>query len=480
MPNRNLKHKTAKGLFWGGFSNLIQQALGGILFIVVARILTPGDYGLIAMLTIFSVIANSIMDAGFSSALINKKEIVEADYTAVFWFSFFSAISMYVVLFLCAPLIAVFYDEPALTGVARILFLSFIFSSCGIAHNALLLKKMMIKQKGLIDVVAVVSSGIVGIILALKGFSYWTLVIQQVVQSFIGTILRWYFSGWVPSLVIDFTPIKKMFSFSSKVFLNNILGQISANIFTVLLGKFYTKNDTGYYSQAQKWLSLGNTVIIGMIQSVAQPVLVEVQSDPERQKKVFRKMLRFGAFVSFPALLGLAFVSYEFILITVGPNWMESVPYLQILSCLSSFSFITLLYNNLLLSHGKPNLLLYGNICFYTLNLIVAFLLVKQGVFILIFSCTLFSSLLLTFGWHFLSKNLIDISFKELLSDIYPYFLVALFSFALAYGITFKIENIYLSFALKVLLVATIYSFVLWRLKSVIFMEMVQYLFVRK
>ena len=300
MAEETLKDKTAKGLFWGGISTFFQQIIGMVFGIVIARILSPDDYGLVAMLAIFSAIANTIMDSGFTTALINKKTIRHEDYNAVFWFSAFCGIVIYMILFLAAPLIAQFYNKPVLLNLSRVLFLSFLISSFGIAHNAILFKKLKVKQRGIIDVVAVSVSGGVGLIFALLGFAYWGLAIQLVSQCLVATLLRWYFSGWRPTLSFDLSPIKEMFGFSSKILFNNILGQVNMNIFSVLLGKFYTDTDTGYYSQGNKWMVLGNMTISNMIQGVAQPVLVEVADDKERQKKVFRKMLRFGAFISFP------------------------------------------------------------------------------------------------------------------------------------------------------------------------------------
>ena len=284
MAEETLKDKTAKGLFWGGISTFFQQIIGMVFGIVIARILSPDDYGLVAMLAIFSAIANTIMDSGFTTALINKKTIRHEDYNAVFWFSAFCGIVIYMILFLAAPLIAQFYNKPVLLNLSRVLFLSFLISSFGIAHNAILFKKLKVKQRGIIDVVAVSVSGGVGLIFALLGFAYWGLAIQLVSQCLVATLLRWYFSGWRPTLSFDLSPIKEMFGFSSKILFNNILGQVNMNIFSVLLGKFYTDTDTGYYSQGNKWMVLGNMTISNMIQGVAQPVLVEVADDKERQK----------------------------------------------------------------------------------------------------------------------------------------------------------------------------------------------------
>lgn len=475
MAEETLKDKTAKGLFWGGVSTFFQQIIGMVLGIFIMRILNPGDYGLMAMLGIFSAVANTIMDSGFTTALINKKTIRHEDYNAVFWFSAFCGIIIYVILFFSAPLIAEFYNQPVLLNLSRVLFLSFLISSLGIAHNAILFKKLKVKQRGIVDIVAVFVSGVVGLIFALLGFAYWALAIQLVTQCLVATLLRWCFSGWRPTFSFDFSPIKEMFGFSSKILFNNILGQVNMNVFSVLLGKYYTDTDTGYYSQGNKWMIIGNTTVSGMIQGVAQPVLVEVVDDKERQKKVFRKMLRFGAFVSFPALLGLAFVAKEFILLTVGEKWIDSVPYLQILTIAYSFNFITNLYWAILLSHGKSNIILYGSSVFYGLNLLLALLLASYGIFPMIIGCSILT-VLINWGWHSCGKKYIGIQTVELLRDISPYLLLAFFCFFISWIVTIWINNLYYLFFAKIIVVAVLYISVLWVMKSIVLRESVSFL----
>lgn len=470
----SLKDKTAKGLFWGGLSTFIQQVIGMVFGVVIARILDPNDYGLVAMLAIFSAIANTIMDSGFTTALINKKTIQHEDYNAVFWFSIFCGIVIYVILFFAAPFIAQFYDKPVLLNLSRVLFLSFLISSFGIAHNAILFKKMKVKQRGFVDIVAVLISGIIGLVLALFGFAYWGLALQLVSQCFVATLLRWYFSGWHPTLTFDLFPIKDMFGFSSKILFNSILGQINANIFSVLLGRFYTEGDTGYYAQGNKWMLIGNMTVTNMIQSVAQPVLVEVQGDKIRQKNVFRKMLRFGAFVSFPALLGLAFVAKEFILVTVGQKWFYTVPYLQILCIMASFGFIGLLYCNLLYSYGKSNIILYASSLFYCVNMLLGLLLVHWGIYYLIIGCSILT-VLMNLLWHFCGQKLLDLTMKDLLKDISPYFFLSVFVIFIINILVVNITNMYILLMVKVLLFTIFYILFLWICKSLILRESIEF-----
>ena len=185
--NQSLKEKTAKGLFWGGFSNGIQQLLNLLFGIFLARLLTPSDYGMVGMLAIFSLIASSIQESGFTAALVNKKEVTHNDYNAVFWFNAAISLSLYLLLFLCAPLIADFYDTPELTPLARYSFIGFFIASLGISHSAYLLRNLMVKQRALSSVIGLTVSGITGVTLAYFGFSYWGIATQSIVYVTINT-----------------------------------------------------------------------------------------------------------------------------------------------------------------------------------------------------------------------------------------------------------------------------------------------------
>lgn len=251
--SESLKEKTAKGLFWGGFSNGIQQLLNLFFGIFLARLLNADDYGMVGMLTIFIAVAGTLQESGFTNALTNKREVTHKDYNAVFWFSTLTGITMYILLFLSAPLIADFYDKPELVPLARYLFIGFLISSSATAHNAVLFKNLMVKQKAMSQIIALTLSGIIGVIMAFNGMTYWGIATQSVVYILVVTICFWHFSPWRPTLNIDFRPLKSMFGFSSKILVTNIFTQINNNIFSVLLGKFFSEAEVGYYTQANKW-----------------------------------------------------------------------------------------------------------------------------------------------------------------------------------------------------------------------------------
>ena len=474
---QSLKDKTAKGLFWGGFSNGIQQLLNLVFGIFIARLLTPSDYGMVGMLAIFSLIAGSIQESGFTAALVNKKEVTHKDYNAVFWFNIITSLCLYLVLFLCAPLIAYFYKVPELTPLARYSFTGFFIASLGISHSAYLKRNLMVKQQAMSSVIGLTVSGIAGVTLAYLGFSYWGYATQSIVYVAVNTACYWHFTRWRPTLQFSLAPIKEMFGFSGKLLITNIFMTINNNLFSVLLGKFYTKQAVGDFSQANKWNNMGHSLITGMINGVAQPVLASITEDTQRQVAVFRKMLRFTAFISFPAMFGLSIVSKEFIVITITDKWLVSAQMMQLLCIWGAFIPINNLFSNLLVSRGRSSVFMFCNITLSILQLITACLSYPYGITMMIYLFITINILWL-FVWYFFVKREIPLTLSCVLKDIAPYFLLAATLTASAYYITLGIRNLYLSLLIKIVLVVFLYALILWKLQSVIFRECIE--FIRK
>ncbi|MDO5429825.1 lipopolysaccharide biosynthesis protein [Parabacteroides sp.] len=475
MAEQSLKDKTAKGLFWGGVSNGVQQLLNLTFGLILARILNAEDYGMVGMLAIFSAVASTIQESGFTAALTNQKEIRNEDYNAVFWFSSLTGLFFYSFLFFSAPLIAHFYNRPELIGLSRIVFLGFLFGGLGISSNAYLFKKLMVKERAVIDVVALLCSGIVGVVLALNGFAYYGLAIQSVTYIGVGSFLKLYYAPWHPSFQFSIAPLRLMFGFGSKLILTNIFTQVNNNMFSVILGKFYDARQLGLYSQGEKWMGMGNLLIGGMINGVAQPVLVEISDDIDRKRNVFRKMVRFGAFISLPAMLGLAFVAREFIQILLGEKWLPSVPFLQLFCIWGAARYLFLLYTNLLISQGRSNLYLYGMIFTGVLQLIVVLAMFSFGIYPMVVAYILVFYVGLIY-WHICVSRYIPISLVDIIKDVLPYLCAILMALASAYILTVWIENIYVLFFSKIFIVAMVYICIMWLGNSVIFRESVAYL----
>ena len=259
--NLDLKQKTAKGLFWGVLSSGGMQLLNLVIGIFLARLLTPGEYGIVGMIAIFTLIANNLQESGFGVALINVKDIKHEDYNSVFWFNVIVSLILYTILFFLAPLIAAFFHQPCLTRLSRFVFVAFIFSSFGISPNAKLVRELKIKEKSITSLTALTVSGTVGVIMAFNGFSYWSLATQQVLYSVVIAIGRYYYAHWWPSLPVSFRPVKRMFAFSYKVLITAVLNTISNNVLTVIFGRLFPAASVGNFTQANKWNTMANSMV---------------------------------------------------------------------------------------------------------------------------------------------------------------------------------------------------------------------------
>lgn len=475
MPNAPLKQRTAKGLFWGGFSNGVLQLIYIVYGIYIARILHQDDFGVLCALAIFSGIANTIINSGFSSALINKSDAAHGDYNAVFWFSLFMGLFLYLLLFLCAPLIARFYGRPELTALSRIVFTGLIFGSLSVVPYAVFVKKLMTKQYGIISIISVFISCAAATIIARQGYGYWALAFQQLIQIFVGALLTVIICPWKPTFSFDFSPLKQLFSFSFKILITGIFSIINTNIFAVILAKFYSMTDVGNYSQGQKWSAMGASFISGMFACVTQPVLVEIGDEKARQVNALRKLIRCGAFLSFPLMLGLAFVGREFIQIALGEMWLPAVPFLQLFCLWNAVSFLHTLFTNLIFTRGKSGLYMKINIITGLLQLVLIAAMYPFGIFPMI-AGYLALYLLSLFVWHYHVKQLIGLQLRDALKDILPYLGITLLCFGVAWLTTRNIQNLYLLISLKIGISALLYVFVMKTSNSVMFKESVGFL----
>ena len=472
---KTLKERTAKGLLWGGFNSGVQQLITLVVGFILLRILDPGDYGLIAILGIFTAIAIILQDSGFSFALINKKEFKHDDFNAVFWFNVLVGVLLYTILFFCAPVIAKIYDKPELTNVTRVFLLWFVFGSLGSTHASVLLKNLMVKEKAKIEITSLVIASCVGIAMALAGFHYWALVANTVLHGFLIMVLRWHYSPWRPTFRIDLKPLKEMLPFSSKILLTNIFSVISNNIFANILGFSKGFDITGFYSQGKKWSEMGSTFVWNTINSVSHPVLAEVADDTSRQKGVFRKMARFVAFISFPVMFGLALIAPEFVTIFVTDKWAGAVPVLQILCVWGAFYPLANLFSSMIISRGKSNIHMGCTIVISCIQLVVVFFTARHGLYPMLFAFVFvnFAGLVL---WQYFAKKLIGVKYREILfKDILPFLSTTLLVLVVAYFCAFAIANIYLRFAVKIVVSAVLYIGIMHFSGSIIFKETVAF-----
>lgn len=473
--NQSLKEKTAQGLFWGFFNSGGTQLLNLVIGIFLARLLSPGEYGIVGMLAIFTVLACNLQDSGFGVALINIKDIKHNDYNSVFWFNIGISLLMYFVLFLGAPLISAFYHEPCLTDLSRFVFVGFIFAALGIVPNAILSRALRVKEKTIVALVALAVSGIVGVVMAWKGYSYWSLATQQVIYNLMICTGRYYCARWSPTFHFDFAPVKKMFTFSYKVLLTYVLTTINNNMLTVIFGRLFPSQAVGNYYQANKWNMMANQLVSNTVSQVAQPVLTRINDDSERQRRVFGKILRFTAFLSFPAMFGLALVAPQVILLAIGDQWINSIPLLQILCISGAFLPLYTVYQNLFLSQGKSDIYMWLNVAQIVIMFIAVLACRSLGItaMVIAFACI---SILWLLAWQVFASKLIGYRFTTMMRDLLPFLFIALAVMGFTWLVTQHIHNMVFLLVSRVLIAAALYAMVLKLLKAKIFEECVDFI----
>ena len=452
-----LKEKTARGLLWGALNSGSTQLLNLIFGIILGRLLTPAEYGIVGVLSIFTLIAGNLQSSGFTQALVNLKAPRNEDYTAVFWFNTLTSFVLYALLFLSAPLIAQFFHQPCLVEVSRFVFLSFVISSFGIAHNAYMTKNMMNRELAIIGAIALLCSGGVATFLAFYGFSYWSLAWQQIIYITVLNIGRYYYTPWRPSWHFTFEPVRKMFGFSVKILITNIINTLSNNILTLLFGRLYPIKAVGDYSQAYKWNTMASAFVANAVGQVAQPVLASVKEEHGRSVRVFRKMLRFTAFLSFPAMFGLAIISNEFILLTIGKRWLDAVPLLQMLCIGGAFVPFYTLYQNVAISNGRSDIYMFCNIAQIVLQLVIIGFFYHLGINTMVMVYTLFTIAWL-FVWQWIAHRIIGLRFWEVIKDVMPTQCIALLVMATTYFVTLPLHHLLLLLICRILIAALLYA----------------------
>lgn len=470
--DENLKNTAAKGLFWGGISNVTQQLLNLCFGIFLARLLDVSDYGMVGMLTIFSALANAIQEGGFRSAITNKKDVTDTDYNAVFWTSSGIGVLLYLTLFFTVPYIADFYNTPELVGLGRFMFLSFLFSSLGTAHNAYLFKNLKVKEMSKSTLTASLISGIVALTMAFNGLAYWGIAAMNVVYVFVTTVMFWFFSPFRPSFNISLKPVVEMLPFSIKLLITIIFQILNDNFFNVLLGRFYSKHDVGIYTQAYKWTNIGTQTISLAIENVMQPVLAK--SDKSRLLQVFNKLMQTTVFISFPCMFGLGLIAPEFIEITIENKWAESADLMTVLCIWGGFFPFAKLFQKQILSSGQSGALMFCVIVTCILQIIVVCFSFEYGIKVMTSIYVAVNLLCMGFLYYFVHR-INGVTIKDIFVNIMPFFVSVLIALFAAYFASSVFSNIYVKLVIKIIVTASVYFLMLKLMKSVVLTESLEF-----
>ncbi|WP_419957287.1 lipopolysaccharide biosynthesis protein [Psychrobacillus psychrotolerans] len=425
--NNSLKSKTLRGIFWSAADLLTNHGIQFIIQIVLARILLPEHFGIIGMILVLIAISNSLVDSGFSQALIRDQNTSQEDYSTVFIFNLIISLLIYFILFISAPALSIFFSTPQLIGIIRVLSSVLIINSLAIIQRVKLTKILDFKTLTKINIIAVFTSGSISISMAFFGFGVWSLVANMIAIQFIQTLLLWYFNRWIPSLIFNIHSFQKFFRFGYKLLLSGIIDSIYNNLYFLIIGKYYSATQLGYYTNAVRVRDMASQSIVITVQRVTYPVLSSTQDDHERLKSVFRKMILITSFVNFPLMIGVAVIGTPLYQVLFGESWLPSVLYFQLLCIAGMLYPFHALNLNILQVKGRSDLFLLLEIIkkFVVTALIILSLYFNLGIIGLI-GTAIISSFLSIFINTYYSAKLIDYSTKNQVKDLVPIFFISI------------------------------------------------------
>jgi len=415
----SLKKKTVAGLFWTVGQQFSSQTISFAVSIILARILSPSEFGLIGMLAILMSVGNSLMDSGMTSSIIRTKNADQMDYSTVFILNMAGSFVVYAIVYISAPYIANFYDQPILTNIVRLYCLSFIFSGFMGVQSAKLTKEMNFKLQMMIQIPSVIVSGILGIILAYNGFGVWSLVYMNLCQSLLLSVQHWFYSGWRPSLKFDLERFKYHFDFGYKITLAGLIGTIYDNIFTVIIGKNYSAAQLGFYTRALSVRQMPISNLSAALRKVTYPLFASINDNDVKLKVVYRKLIQQVIFWLVPLLVLLIVVAEPFFRFLLTEKWMPAVPYFQIL-CVTGMLYPLQSYNyNIIKVKGRTDITLKMQIIKKSIAITGIVFALRFGIYGLLYFQLISAVIDYNLDAYY-GGRLINYSITEQLMDILP------------------------------------------------------------
>ncbi|MEG1555441.1 MAG: lipopolysaccharide biosynthesis protein [Bacteroidales bacterium] len=422
--SETLKQKAVKGMGWSFLENTANLGVTFIVGLILARLLSPAEFGIIGIITIFISISNTIVDSGFSNALIRRNDANEVDYSTVFYFNIGLSILLYFLLFFLAPAISVFFNQPSLTKLIRVMGLVLIVNAFSIIQNTILIKKVDFKKLTKISLLSSFCGGALGLTMAFSGFGVWSLVGQQLSRQLINTILLWIYNQWLPIFQFSYIRFKSLFSYGSKLLIASLIDSIYNQLYSIIIGKFYKASDLGQYTRAQQFCNIFSNNLSSIVQRVSYPVLSSIQQEETRLKNGFKKTIKSTMLVSFLVMFGLAAIAKPLIVILIGEKWLPSVYYLQILCFSGMFYPFHAINLNILQVKGRSDLILKLEIIKKIIAVVPIVLGVFYGIVTMLWS-GFFVNIIAVYMNTYYSKKLINYSLQEQLRDILPFFMIS-------------------------------------------------------
>lgn len=461
MSNATTKKSKSKvlfGIIWSYAERFSVQIVSLLVSIVLARILEPSHYGILAIVTVFINIGDALVTGGFGNALVQKKDATDTDFHSICWLSMGISLILYAIIFITAPFIAIFYDMASLTLIIRVMGIRFIISAFNSIQLAYIQRKMQFKLSFIASLIGVVISGVAGVVMALTGFGVWALVAQNLSQVIITTLILFALVNWKPRAVFSTASVRTMWGFGSRILFSTLTYTIKDNIRSLVVGKAFTSNDLAFYNQGKKYPSLLVNDIVDSLGKVLFPVFSEQQDNVEQSKQMMRKSIRMTSFILLPLIFGLIAVSHDFVLVLLTEKWLPCVPYLSILCLVYITRPMSTIFQKAILAIGKSGVNLAHEVItsVITILLIILAVFLYRSVQLIAWSYVIVAIAGTLFFAYFIRRDY-SYSIREMCADYLPYLSLSLIMCAVVYAVRFLSIGSLLTLTIQIIVGILVY-----------------------
>lgn len=454
--SENIRKKIAKGTFWSAIDIISGQGVTFVVGLVLARLLTPSDYGLIGICLIINTVLSAFVDGGFSNSLIRKKEVSDLDYNTMFLSNIGLSIGLYILLYLATPFIASFFNNDVLEKLIHITSLILIIDALSIVQNTIITKRLDFKLRAKASFTASIISGCIGIVLALKGYGVWALAVQIVSRSLLNTILLVIVNRWLPCFTFSRDSFRYMWSFGWKLVATTMLNQIFNEIYQTVVAKCYTPATLGQYTRAREYAKIFSSNISNIIQRVSFPMLSNIQDDKERLLSVYRKSIKMTSFVTFVCLFSLSSVSDSLIYVLIGPQWHQAAQFLPLICLSLSLQPLSAINLNIMKVYGRSDVVLKLEIIKKSMAILPIALGIFVGIYWMLVGSVITGISAFVINTYYIGKQMEYTSLQQI-KDIIPSIRIALLIAIPAYIITILDASELLTLLLQVICIVALF-----------------------
>lgn len=454
--SESLKDKTVKGVAWSGIDNVVHLGVSFVVSIVLARLLSPDDYGLLGLIAVVTAVCQSLINGGFITALIRKKDATDDDYNTVFISNLGMSLLLYAIVFLCSPYIADFFGRKELIALTRVSSLGMVVGALALVQRARLTKRIDFKTQTKITLMSSLSSGVVGITMAFLDFGVWALVAQQLTAQSLNSILLWFYNKWIPSLHFSTKSFQELFGFGWKMMLSSILDTVWKELYQVIVGKFYSPATLGQYTRAKHFSQMFSSNLTSVVQRVTYPVLSNIQDDKERMVSAYRRIIKTTMFITAVSMFFLGAISEPLLYCLIGPKWYEASTYLPLICISSSLYPLHAINLNMLQVQGRSDLFLGLEIVKKIIGLAPLAVCIFYGVLPMLY-VNLITGLISYFLNSYFSGKFLGYSSWMQLKDIAPSYGIATLIAVAAYVLKFLPLSYWIILPLQLILGAVLF-----------------------